>query len=273
VVDRHAEALNRVLARLEWAFARMRGFSADAAHELRTPINRILTVTDVASLDESDPEHWQRALGRVRESAEEMRRLVDSLLLLARGEEGRLALRRGGVSMPGFLEDLAELYRALAEEKGVDLQVAGEPVSLQADRELLGRALANLIENAIRHASPGGIVRLETEASAQELVVSVSDSGPGVPHAEREWIFERFTQRDPARAGGASGLGLPIARMIARLHGGDVTAHDAVLGGMAFRVHLPLAPPGCGEAEPAGAGRGEAGAAGSARGVPAPHPL
>jgi heavy metal sensor kinase len=243
VVDRHAEALNRVLARLEWAFARMRGFSADAAHELRTPINRILTVTDVASLDETDPAHWQRALGRVRASAEEMRRLVDSLLLLARGEEGRLRLQRSLVPMPGFLEELADLYRPLAEETRVEIQVAGEPGSLRADRELLGRALANLIENAIRHAPPGGVVRLEEHASPEGLVVSVADSGSGVPLADREWIFERFTQRDPARASGASGLGLPIARMIARLHGGDVTAHDSPLGGTGFSIRLPAPHP------------------------------
>jgi two-component system heavy metal sensor histidine kinase CusS len=241
IVDRHAEALNRVLARLEWAFARMRGFSADAAHELRTPINRILTVIDVASLDESDPEHGRRALARVRESAEEMRRLVDSLLLLARGEEGRLRVQRSLVSMPGFLEQLADLYRPLAEEKRVEIQLEGEPANLWADRELLGRAFANLVENAIRHAPPGGVVRLEERGSREGLVVTVSDSGLGVPPADREWIFERFTQRDSARASGGSGLGLPIARMIARLHGGDVTAHDSPLGGAAFAVRLPLA--------------------------------
>ena len=241
IVDRHAEALNRVLARLEWAFARMRGFSADAAHELRTPINRILTVIDVASLDESDPEHGRRALARVRESAEEMRRLVDSLLLLARGEEGRLRLQRSLVAMPGFLAQLADLYRPLAEEKQVEIQLEGEAADLWADRDLLGRAFANLVENAIRHAPPGGVVRLEERGSREGLVVTVSDSGSGVPAADREWIFERFTQRDPARASGGSGLGLPIARMIARLHGGDVTAHDSPLGGAAFSVRLPLA--------------------------------
>lgn len=238
IVDRHAEALNRVLARLEWAFARMRGFSADAAHELRTPINRILTVADVASLD-ADPEHWQRALSRVRESAEEMRRLVDSLLMLARGEEGRLQLRRGRIALPEFLTQLADLYRPLAEEKHVQLQVETEPAEVEADAELLGRALANLVENAIRHTPPGGLVRLEGRESPAGPVVTVSDSGAGIPSADREWLFERFTQRDRARAAGGSGLGLPIARMIARLHGGDVTAHDSPLGGVEFSIGLP----------------------------------
>jgi two-component system heavy metal sensor histidine kinase CusS len=227
----------------------MRGFSADAAHELRTPINRILTVSDVAALDESDPEHWQRALTRVRESAEEMRSLVDSLLLLARGEEGRLRLQRSRFPLPEFLAQLADLYRPLAEEKRVELQLQleGAPADLWADRDLLGRALANLLENAIRHAPPGGVVRLEERGSPAGPVVTVSDSGPGVPPEDREWIFERFTQRDGSRASGGSGLGLPIARMIARLHGGDVTAHDSPLGGAGFSVRLP--PPGAASRE------------------------
>lgn len=239
IVDRHSEALNRVLARLEWAFARMRAFSADAAHELRTPINRILTVADVAALDESDPAHWQHALGHVRESAEEMRRLVESLLLLARGEEGRIRLERSLLSLPALLAQLGDLYQPLADEARVQLEVDCGPVEVRADRDLMAHALANLVENAIRHTPPGGRVRLTAGEGSEGPVLTVSDSGPGVPPEDRAWIFERFTQRDPARSSGGSGLGLPIVRMIAQLHGGEVHVEDSPLGGAAFVIRLP----------------------------------
>jgi two-component system heavy metal sensor histidine kinase CusS len=239
VVDRHAEALNRVLARLEWAFARMRGFSADAAHELRTPVNRILTVADVAALQETDPTRWHDALLRIREGAEEMRRLLDALFLLARGEEGRLALQRSRVALLDLLGQLAELYRPLADERDVDLSVEGEPLEVSADRDLLARAASNLLENAIRCTPPGGKIRIEVQERPEGVAIVVCDSGEGVTPTERDRIFERFTQLDPARTSGGGGLGLPITRMIARLHGGEAWAGDSPLGGAAFTILLP----------------------------------
>jgi two-component system heavy metal sensor histidine kinase CusS len=239
VVDRHADALNRVLARLEWAFARMRGFSADAAHELRTPVNRILTVADVAALQETDPAGWHDALLRIREGAEEMRRLLEALFLLARGEEGRLSLQRGRVPLLDLLSQLAELYRPLADECGVDLSVEGEPLEVSADRDLLARAASNLLENALRCTPPGGKIRIEVQERPEGVAIVVCDSGEGVPPTERERIFERFTQLDPARTSGGGGLGLPITRMIARLHGGEAWAGDSPLGGAAFTILLP----------------------------------
>jgi signal transduction histidine kinase len=259
-VDRHAEALNRVLARLEWAFARMRGFSADAAHELRTPINRMLAVTDVAALHDSEPAHWERALGQVHETAEEMRRLVDSLLLLSRGEEGRIRLQRSRLELAELLAQLGELYGPLADEKQIELEIESEPVEVWADRELLARAVANLLENAIRHAPAGGRVRLDLRRSPGGAILEVADSGPGVPAQDREWIFERFTQRDASRSGGGCGLGLPIVRMVARLHGGDVEVGDSPLGGAVFSIRFPLARSASSEGPPAEAVGRESGA-------------
>ncbi len=242
IVDRHAEALNRVLTRLEWAFARMRGFSADAAHELRTPVNRILAVAEVAALEESDPQRWHQALLRIREGAEEMGRVVDALFLLARGDEGRLSLERSRVSLGDLLTQLGELYRPLADERLVNLSVECEPLEMVADRELLARAVSNLLENALRCTPPGGKIQLAAREEGECVAIVVSDSGEGVPGPDREWIFERFTQRDSARASGGSGLGLPIVRMVARLHGGEAWACDSPLGGVSLTIRLPVEP-------------------------------
>ncbi len=236
IVDRHAAAVNKVLTRLEWAFQRMRGFGADAAHELRTPINRILAVVDVAT--DSGIEQQQMALDSIRITTEEMRRLLDSLFLLAQGEEGRLGVHRTRVDMSELLESLDEIYRPLCEDNSIVLERNSLSASVDGDRELLARGIANLIENAIRHTPAGGTIRIEAKREGPDLAITVSDSGPGIPASERERVFERFVQLDGSRSGTESGLGLPISRMIARIHGGDVTLEASQLGGAAFVMRL-----------------------------------
>jgi two-component system heavy metal sensor histidine kinase CusS len=143
-LDRHADALNRVLDRLETSFARMAAFSADVAHELRTPVNRILNQTDVALLDD-DPAASVRALAAVRESSEEMRRLIEDMLLLSRGEDGKLALRPEPLAVGAVVSDLVDLYRPTCEERDVALALAAdrEAPPLTTDRHLLQRAVSN----------------------------------------------------------------------------------------------------------------------------------
>jgi signal transduction histidine kinase len=246
-VDRHAEALNQVLARLEASFARMSAFSADVAHELRTPVNRILNLTDVALLRDH-PESREQGLDAVRAAAEEMRRLIEDMLLLARGDEGRLPVGRELVCPSELIDGLVELYRPSCEEHEVALARTGAAAGAKivSDRALLERAVSNLIDNALRHTPRGGRIEVEVRAASDALELRVSDSGPGVAEAERERVFNRFVQLDPARQGGA-GLGLPIARMIARGLGGELAVEASPLGGAAFALRLP-SPGGAGAA-------------------------
>jgi len=239
-MDRHAEALNRVLDRLETSFGRMAAFSADVAHELRTPVNRILNQADVALL-RGDPGGAMESLTAIRESADEMRRLIEDMLLLARGEEGKLALRPERLAVGAVVGDLVDLYRPTCEERNVELALAakGEALELATDRQLLQRAVSNLIDNAVRHTPAGGRIEVELRRDRGGAQIAVSDSGAGVPEAERERIFHRFVQLDPARGGGGAGLGLPIARMIARLLGGELGVAASALGGARFELALP----------------------------------
>ena len=238
-VDRHAAALNRVLGHLEASFARMAAFSADVAHELRTPVNRILNQSDVALLC-AEAGAATSSLEAIRNAAEEMGRMIDDMLLLARGEEGRLAVRPQPLAVAEVVGDLAELYRPSCEEREVVLSVLEreDPGSLATDPQLLQRAVSNLLDNALRHAPRGGRIVVELRREGEEAHIAVSDSGPGVPEPERERIFDRFVQLDPARSQGGAGLGLPIARMIARLLGGDLVVRSSALGGACFDLIL-----------------------------------
>jgi two-component system heavy metal sensor histidine kinase CusS len=232
-----------VLERLEGSFDRMARFTADAAHELRTPVNRILNVADVALL-RSDPQGRDEGLEAVRGAAEQMRRLIEDMLLLARGDEGRLDLRPEVVVSHEPLAGLAELYRPSCEERGISLVTVTGDVDAKCvtDRALLLRALSNLIDNAVRHTPRGGRIELSLTTEADSLTYGVSDSGPGVPRADRERIFDRFVRLEPASPDG-TGLGLPIARMAARRLGGDLVLGDSPFGGARLTLRVPIGPP------------------------------
>ena len=238
-VDRHASAVNRVLERLESAFLRIRAFSSDVAHELRTPVNRILNLAEVALLGGAEAQA-SKALADVREAADEMSRLVEGLLMLARGEQGQLALSLERLPVAELLSDLERLYAPACEELGIRMETAAASGSVRVDRTLLSRALANLLDNAIRFTPRGGSIRVEASPTAGGFSIRVCDSGRGIPAADREVVFERFARLDPARSGPGTGLGLTIARMIARVHRGDLVATDSPLGGACLCLRLPV---------------------------------
>jgi signal transduction histidine kinase len=240
-VDSLATATNEVLARLEWAFGRLSGFSADVAHELRTPVNRVLNTAEVALTTTADVGAKDDALAGIHATAETMRRTIEQLLLLAKGEDGRLRPAHDTVDLGGLVDGLVELYAPAAERLEKHLVAAPATVDVRADRELVERAVVNLIENALHHTTPGATVRVGVEHANGNAVLVVEDSGPGIAVTDRERVFGRFVRLDDARAPGGSGLGLPIARMVARLHEGDLEIGESVLGGAAFRLVLPSA--------------------------------
>jgi signal transduction histidine kinase len=149
-------------------------------------------------------------------------------------------LQQETVALADLVDELAEFYAPVCEEKELALEVDAEDVKVSADRGLLVRAVSNLLENAIRETPRLGRLRVAVLSRDGEVEVRVSDSGRGVPEADRERIFERFVQLDAARTGSSAGLGLPLARMIARLHGGDLRAGRSRLGGARFTLSIPF---------------------------------
>lgn len=239
-LDRHAHALNRVFARLEESFRRVSAFSADVAHELRTPVNRALNLADVALLKSEGGAESSEVIA-IRESMDDMRRLIERLLLLAKGDVGRLPLRREKVDLVDLATDLAELFRPSCEQSGIALRIDAQrgDATANVDAGLIQQAVSNLFDNAVRHAPAGSTIQLEIAADANSARIAIGDAGPGIPESDRERIFDRFVQLDGSRSASGAGLGLAIARMIARLHDGDVVASASPLGGARFELRVP----------------------------------
>jgi len=228
-VYRLAVTLNGMLYRLEAARARQRAFVADAAHELRSPLTNMRTELEVAQrLPDTD---WPALSADLLTDVDRLSRLVDDLLLLARSDDARPPQRFAGADLDGVVADVAARY-----EKVVYTRPA-EPVLATVEPDAIGRMVANLLDNAERHARSR--VAVEVTEEGGQARITVCDDGPGIPAADRERVFDRFTRLDDARArdAGGTGLGLAIVRELVRRHHGTVTLGDASPG---LRVDIRL---------------------------------
>lgn len=235
-IARLAHTMNAMLDRLEAAGTRQRRFIADASHELRSPLTVLRTQLEVARAH-PDPAVRDDLVAGALQDTDRLQTLATDLLLLAR-------LDTTGTDRPGEPVDLTELVRATVDSGGPRPHPAvlrtPEDVTVTGNPLWLGRLLTNLLDNAQRHAGSRVTVRLSTDATTGEAVLDVADDGPGIAPADRERIFERFTRLDDARSrdDGGTGLGLPIARDIAAIHGGTLTVEDTP-DGLTFRTRLP----------------------------------
>lgn len=219
--------------------ARTRQFVADAAHELRTPLAGVQAVAEAAMAPELDTEERERLHLLLLRESRRAGRLVDDLLVLARIDAG-MDLRREPVELLALAEAEAERARLIAPDRTID--VSGVAANVVGDAARLGQVLANLLDNARRYTPDGGRISVEVTADGAARVL-VTDTGPGVPPADRERIFDRLVRLDESRStqDGGAGLGLAIARGIARAHGGELRCVDPPVGaGAAFELTLPL---------------------------------
>jgi heavy metal sensor kinase len=235
-----ALTLNEMLERLERGVEEKHRLVADASHELRTPLAAMRAELDISLRGDDLSAAARVVLESTLEEVERMSRTVDNLLTLARVDEGGLELLAGRVDLAQASEAAAESLRSLANANGVRLEVGGEPCEVRADPQRMHQALINFIENAIKYARPGGDVQVTTWCDGDEVGVTVSDNGPGIPGTARPHVFDRFYRVDPARGrGGGSGLGLAICREIATAHGGRVYVDSEEGEGSAFTLALP----------------------------------
>jgi signal transduction histidine kinase len=231
-----ASTMNAMLARLESGRAAQHRLVSDASHELRSPLATITTALELASgrPDLIDDELIDESL---LPEAHRMHQLIEDLLLLARSDEGAMALRHDDVDIDDLLQADASRLRGMGSLRVVTHIEACRTVG---DRAALARVIRNLVDNAGRYAS--GTVWLDCHADSGHIVVAVADDGPGIPVQDRIRIFERFVRLDPSRTrfSGGSGLGLSIVDEIVRSHHGTVAVSDAAQGGALFTLTLPL---------------------------------
>lgn len=241
---RLVEVLNTMLERIERAFRAQTRFTADASHELRSPLTALRGEIEIALRRDRSPEEYRRVLESSLEEILRLSRITEDLLTLARADAGALPRGVADVDVGQVAERIVDRFRRRAEKKGIQLSlsVRGQG-TLRLDPGLLGQVVWNLTDNAVRFTPPGGEVGVGVEGTPQSLEIVVSDTGPGLGE-EPERVFDRFYRLDPARRRGeeesGTGLGLAIVKAIVEGFDGTITAENTARGGARFRVVLPV---------------------------------
>jgi heavy metal sensor kinase len=234
---------NETLARLEAAFEQLRRFTADASHELRTPLTGMRSVGEVALQRSLSVQEYREVVGSMLEEVDRLTRLVENLLLLTRAEAGRIPLTPTVADVGELVLSVSDSLRVLAEEKDQAWTVDVAPrVTAACDVGILRLGVTNLVYNAIKYTPHKGAIRIATSrTSAGDVLIEVQDTGPGIPVAHRERIFERFYRVDDARSReiGGIGLGLAITRWAVEANGGRIELETEEGRGSLFRIVLP----------------------------------
>ncbi|MHA1132923.1 MAG: sensor histidine kinase [Alphaproteobacteria bacterium] len=234
-LDRLAQNLNLMLGRIEQLMAGLREVSDNIAHDLKTPLNRLRNRVEEALREPYEEATYREALERTIEEADDLIKTFNALLSIARLEAGAAGDNRDKLDLAVLVSDVAELYEPVAEERGIALEAEVEaPIVIRGDRQLLGQAIANLIDNALKYGAPsaqGGNgyapeVGVQAQMDGDTVEITVSDRGPGVPAAERERVLGRFVRLEESRSEPGSGLGLSLVAAVARLHGGVLRLED-----------------------------------------------
>ncbi len=239
-----AAVLNATFARLEAAFTRQARFTADAAHELRTPLAVMLTHTQNGLASDGLTDEHREAFEASQRAVQRMRRLTESLLTLARLDSEEIAPIRSTCDLARLAQEGADLLRPLAQQQQITLATDLSPTRCPGDAEQLAQVITNLVSNAIFYNRPGGNVRIAVHTEADNAVLTVSDTGQGIRQNDLPHIFERFYRADKSRAAatGRTGLGLAITRVIVNRHGGTIIVETEPGKGSTFTVGLPAAP-------------------------------
>ena len=235
-----AAVLNSTYARLEAAFAQQQQFTSDAAHELRTPVAVMLAHAQTALNRERTAPEYRDTVETCQRAAQRMRRLIESLLALARLDAGQEQMKQLQFDFSKTIADCVELVKPIAEERGVKISTELSTLEITGDSERLAQIVTNLLTNAIQYNLPDGEVRVKLESQNGLAVLTVSDTGQGIAAEDLPRVFERFYRADKSRSTGGNGLGLAISKAVVEAHGGTIEVASKENVGTTFTVRLPI---------------------------------
>jgi len=242
---RLTETLNAMLDRIESSVKRITQFTADASHDLRTPLSLIRTNAELALRRQRSESEYRTALSRILAASEESAQLIEHLLALARSDVGATQLNLELAPLLPVLQGVCQQARLWAQAKGIDFRdpLPTEPLALRMDAPAMQRLLLTLLDNAVKYTPAGGTVRLRAYSDERHAIVEIADSGIGIADSDLPHIFDRFYRADQARSREVpgSGLGLAIARWIADGHNATIDVESSLGNGALFRVRAPLA--------------------------------
>jgi heavy metal sensor kinase len=241
-MDDLIQTINGMIERLEGSFKRMAEFTADASHELKTPICAMRGEAEVLLSKERTKDEYEEALAHLIEQFDRMNQMLNDLILLSKSDSSQIQLRMDPLRLDFLISSIISLFNVLAEQKKIEFVVGPfEEVIVRGDEGRLQQLIANLIDNAIKYTQ-GGSIRVSLEKNAETAIIRVKDTGIGIPKEEQEKIFKRFYRIDKSRSRetGGVGLGLSIAEWIAHAHHGSIEVESELNRGSTFTVYLPL---------------------------------
>lgn len=239
-----AGAFNTMLDRIESLMGGMREVTDNLAHELRSPVARMRGIAEAALTGAHTEDELKNVAGITVENCDHLLNLINTTLDVSEAEAGVASLKKSQVSLKPMLSDICELFRYVAEEKNVALEVnLPNDCSVQGDISKLQRCVSNLVDNALKYTPPKGTVKVTLSNGGADAIISIADSGCGIREDDLSKIFQRFYRCDESRSTRGNGLGLSLARALVRAHGGEIYVKSSVGQGSTFTIKLPMSNP------------------------------
>ncbi len=239
-IDELANTFNEMLDRIEQLVTGMKEMSDSIAHDLKTPVTRIRGIAEITLTTQTSPAEYETMTASIIEECDRLLDMISTMLVISRFEAGVGDLKKESGELAGLIRDAGEIFRPLAEDKNISIDCrTPETLEYTGDAGMLQRLISNLLDNAIKYTPSGGQVTITLEKRGEDgAILTVADTGPGIAREETAHVFERFYRGDESRSTEGAGLGLSLARAIARAHGGEITVESEPKAGSTFIVTL-----------------------------------
>jgi signal transduction histidine kinase len=238
-------SVNHMQQKIKSLIHELQNVTNNIAHDLRSPITRMRGLAETNLTGEQTLEDYRELAGTVVEECDSLVGMINAMLEIAETDAGLREAPKMAVDLANIVDDVGGLFSTVAEDKGINLQVtvASSPLLVQGDRSRLQRVVANLLDNAIKYTPEGGKVAIRAAAEAEHILITVADTGIGIPPDEHRNIFNRFYRLDQSRSTSGCGLGLSLIQAVVRAHGGSVWVESEIGQGSVFTIKLPRKQP------------------------------